>query len=193
MFWIAVLFIISPIWLQIAIRTGSRTGSGALSFKPYWKRSTQDGSHAVEDLTVEVGFEDCNFTDHRCGPRSARVSASATIPAHKATEYGHALYLVLLSSPDLNSWTQANSLDVPTSQMFPYTKNRNATVSTSACIGPPGFTFVVACVVGHMPDAAPQNCAEGKTSGCAGYSGPPFTECAAIKGVCGPSCTLHRR
>ncbi len=61
------------------------------------------------------------------------------------------------------------------------------TVRTQACLGSPGFNYVVGCVTSGKPPEKPYStlC---KEPPCVGITGPPFPGCRAIASVCGGTC-----
>ena len=60
-------------------------------------------------------------------------------------------------------------------------------VKTHACLGAPGFNYVVGCVTSDLPA---QHVYETKCSGlpCKGLSGPPFYNGRAIDSACAATC-----
>ena len=105
------------------------------------------------------------------------------------------LYFVVYFSQDWTSWHQASKIDLnealfawrdcPALNGSADPACRNSTepgkriepVSVKACVGNPGFTYLVGCVL------------EGFTPGHRGEAVyPPFSTCVAIDGVCGASC-----
>jgi len=62
-------------------------------------------------------------------------------------------------------------------------------VNTIACLGAPGFVYVVGCVNSGKPQgggaAYSTMC---KNPPCKGNSGPPFSDCRAISTTCGATC-----
>lgn len=101
------------------------------------------------------------------------------------------LYFVVYYSQTWSSFYQASKVDL-TESLFNYVacENTNTSydpecidgqkispVSVSACVGNPGFTYLVGCVL------------EGYNPGHLGSEvQPPFSSCVAIDGLCGASC-----
>ena len=64
LFWLAVLFLGAPTWVQISLRSGHRTGSGRISVAPYWNRASPsrdvangDDKKVVDGFQMDVDFD----------------------------------------------------------------------------------------------------------------------------------------
>ena len=108
----------------------------------------------------------------KCGDESVFVNVSATLD-HIEDPVG-ALYLAVYASNDWENWWQANEIDIVESEF----KRENTPVHTYACIGAPGFVYLLGCVKQGWSKSKLWN----------DDFQPDLADCIQINGVCGASC-----
>ena len=125
LFYIFLMIAGSALWLKYALK-GDRTGQPM--YQPVYMQKFKDGKKIVEDVSVKVEFDRCEFKKQgattasrqpvsafedalACGADTASVRVTATIG--DVTDAMDGLYLTLRASKDFKTWWQANKVLLP--------------------------------------------------------------------------------
>ena len=182
--------------------------------KNYASTDTRKPKASGFEMTVS---NSCNFTgegDQRkgvpfCGPDNPQIIVNATVSQFEHVQQG--LVVTVHSSTNFREWRQANTIVLPRDLVVPDSErpedhvksarlkslnltapdplngNKAGTV-TKACFGPPGFYYVVGCLLPYPGQCKGESCLSCKEPPCKKHFGPPFSTCLAVSTQCISTC-----
>ena len=124
--------------------------------------------------------------NNRCGSSASQLCAGCWINYQTY----QAAYLALASQYSKTAQVMPHSPSPSPSRLLLRLPSRSASelyasqVTTTACLGTPGFTYLAGCITSGFPPPDQRHSTCLKTP-CEGVEGPPFSSCRALSIACG--------